>query len=208
MKNLPGTWKIATSLALLVPRNDRQNSKMKLLFASFSILLLVYMIWPGPSKISDFSTLPNSDKSILPGDTYQIPNVAAYFSNSFRDFVVPFYLKNYQQNTRLPFPPLRLNHPPEYSWDVIKKHTETTYLEELVYPLRDSLYVNGYEIFRPDGTPIFYSVPKLEEAGKEWPTKHTLRFYPSNILVRIIVWLGIIISMKMIFKLGGRIAKE
>ncbi len=181
---------------------------MKKIFIIFSGLLLVYMIWPGSSKISDFKPLPSSAKSTLEGDTIQIPNVVAYFSGSFRDFVVPFYLKNYQQITHLPFPPLRLNHPPEYSWDVIKKQTETTYLEELVYPLRDSLYVNGFEIFRPDGTPIFYSIPKLEEAGKEWPAKHTLRFYASNIGVRIIVWVGIIISMKGIFKLGGKISKE
>ena len=179
---------------------------MKYLFISFSVLLLLYMLWPGPTKISDFAPLPSSAKSTLSGDTVQIPNVSAYFSNNFRDFVVPFYIKNYQQNS-LPFPPLRLNHPPEYSWTVIKKQTETTYLEELVYPLRDSLYVNGYEIFRPDGTPIFYSVPRLEEAGKAWPTKVTLRLYTSGILVRIIVWVGILISMQKIFQLGRRIAK-
>ncbi|MBI2018963.1 hypothetical protein HYS96_04670 [Candidatus Daviesbacteria bacterium] len=179
---------------------------MKYFFIIFSALLLIYMLWPGPTKISDLSPLPSSAKSTLSGDTVQIPNVSAYFSNNFRDFVVPFYTKNYQQNF-LPFPPLRLNHPPEYSWTVIKKHTETTYLEELVYPLRDSLYVNGYEIFRPDGTPIFYSVPKLEEEGKEWQTKTTLRLYTSNIIVRIIVWAGILISMQKIFQLGKRIAK-
>ncbi len=181
---------------------------IKKAFIIFSGLLLTYMIWPGPGKISDFNPLPSSAKSTLEGDTIQIPNVAGYFSDKFRDFVVPFYLENYQQNTHLPFPPIRLNHPPEYSWEVIKKHTETTYLEELVYPLRDSLYVNGYEIFRPDGSAIFYSVPKLEEAGREWPTKHTLRFYTSNIGIRIIVWAGIIVSMMMIFRLGGRIVKE
>lgn len=181
---------------------------IKKLFLIFSIILLVYMLWPGPTKISDFKPLPDSAKSTLSGDTVQIPNVSAYFSNHFRDFVVPFYFKNYQQNSRLPFPPLRLNHPPEYSWEVIKKHTETTYLEELVYPLRDSLFVNGYEILRPDGTPIFYSAPKLEEEGKEWPTKTTLRLYTSSIWIRIIVWAGILISLKKIFVLGRRIVAE
>lgn len=179
----------------------------KRLFLLFSILLLIYMLWPGPTKISDLSPLPYSAKSTLSGDTVQIPNVSGYFSNNFRDFVVPFYINSYQQNSHLPLPPLRLNHPPEYSWEVIKKHTETTYLEELVYPLRDSLFVNGYEIFRPDGTPIFYSVPKLEEGGKEWFTKTTLRLYTSNMIVRIIVWAGILVSMKKIFRLGRRIAK-
>ena len=92
------------------------------------------MIWPEPNRISDFKPLPNSAKSTLEGDTIQIPNVSAYFSNQFRQFVVPFYLKDYQQNSHFPFPPLKLNHPPEDSWVVIKKPTDTTYLEELVYP--------------------------------------------------------------------------
>lgn len=178
---------------------------MKIIFIIFAVLLLIYILWPGPSRISQFSVLPDSAKSTLSGDTVQIPNVSGYFSNNFRDFVVPFYIKDYQKNSFFLFPPLRLNHPPEYSWAAIKKHTETTYLEELVYPLRDSLYVNGYEIFHPDGTHIFYSVPKLEEAGKEWFTKTTLRLYTSNILIRIIVWAGILISINGIFRLGRRL---
>lgn len=181
---------------------------MKYFYIIFSLLLLVYMLWPGPSKISDFKALPDSVKSTLEGDTIQIPNVVGYFSNKFRSFVIPFYRTDYQNNTIFPFPPLRLNHPPEYSWVVIKKHTETTYLEEFVYPLRDSLYVNGFEIYRPDGSSIFYSVPRLEEAGKSWPAKVTLRFYPSNFFVRVLTWAGITIASAMLFKLGWRIIKE
>lgn len=181
---------------------------MKIIFRIFAVALLTYMIWPGPSRISDFKPLPNSAKSTLEGDTIQIPNVAGYFSENFRDFVVPFYIKDYKSNSHFPFPPLRLNHPPEYSWVTIKKHTETTYLEELIYPLRSSLYVNGYEILRPDGTSVFYSVPRLEEAGKSWPTKTTLRFYTSNLGVRIIVWAAILFSIVKIYSLGRRVLKE
>lgn len=181
---------------------------IKKLFIFFSILLFIYMLWPGSNSISDFAPLPGSAKSTLSGDTIQIPNVSAYFSNNFRNFVIPFYFKNFQKNSHLPFPPLRLNHPPEYSWVVIKKPTDTTYLEEFVYPLRNSLYVNGFETFRSDGTPVFWSAPKLDEAGKYWPTKVTLRLYTSNILVRAIVWLGIVVSISAIFKLGRMIAKE
>lgn len=181
---------------------------MKLIFLISSVFLLIYMVWPGSTKISDFKPLPNSAKSTLSGDTVEIPNVSGYFSNNFRDFVIPFYIKNYQQNSHFPFPPLRLNHPPEYSWVAIKKQTETTYLEELVYPLKDSLYVNGYETFRPDGTQVFYSVPKLEEGGRVWFTKTTLRFYSSGLLVRLIVWFGIIISIYLLFKLCREVVKQ
>lgn len=163
------------------------------------------MIWPGPSKISDFKALPSSDKSKLEGDTIQVPNVAGYFSNNYRDFVVPFYSSMYQRLTGLPFAPMRLNHPPEYAWTAIKKHTDSTYIEELVYPLRDSLYVNGFEPFYSDGTPKFWGATKFEVDGQNWFTKVTLRFYPSALIIRILVWLGIVTSVCLLYKLGRKI---
>lgn len=178
---------------------------MKKIFIFLSVLLLIYMLWPGPAKITDFIPLPDSAKSRLAGDTFQIPNVAGYFSNNFRDFVVPFYALNYWQKTLLPFPPLRLNHPPEYSWTVIKKHTDSTYLEELVYPLRDSLFVNGFEPFYPDGKPKFWGSSQFDVDGKNWYTKTTLRFYPSPKVIRIVVWLGIVSSVYFLYKLGRKI---
>lgn len=163
------------------------------------------MIWPGPSKISDFPGLPSSDKSKLEGDTIQIPNVSAYFSNNFRDFVVPFYSNAYWRLTKLPFPPLKLNHPPEFSWITIKKHTDSTYLEELIYPLRSSLFVNGFEPFDNLEQPRWWGATKFEVLGKLWYTKTTLRFYPSSFLVRIFVWFGITVSILLIYRLGKKV---
>lgn len=164
------------------------------------------MIWPGPTKIADFKPLPSSTKSKLAGDNIeQVPNVAGYFSDNYRDFVVPFYRNAYQNLSRLPFPPLRLNHPPEYSWNVIKKHTDSTYLEELVYPLRDSLYVNGFEPFYSDGNPKFWGSTKFGQDGQSFFTKTTIRYYPSKLIVRIFVWCGIIISIFLLFRLGKKI---
>ena len=178
---------------------------MKKLYIGFCLLLLIYMIMPGPSKITDFKALPSSDKSTLEGDTTQIPNVSAYFSNNFRNFIVRFYLADYQQKTWLPFPPLRLNHPPEYSWNVIKKHTDSTFLEELVYPLRDSLYVNGLEPFYFDGSPKFWGSTKFEIDGNGWFTKTTLRFYPSPLWAKVLTWFGITISIFLIYRLTRKI---
>ena len=166
------------------------------------------MLWPGPGKISDFPPLPNSDKSTLEGDTIQIPNVSAYFSNNFRDFATSFYRNHYQNSSHFPFPPLTLNHPPEYSWIAIKRHTDTTYLEEFAYPLRDSLYVNGLEPFYEDGSPKFWGATMFEIGPVNFFTKVTLRFYPSNILTRIIVWLGIVVSIWLLFKLGKQIVLQ
>ncbi len=178
---------------------------MKKIFLIFSFLLLIYMIWPGPSKISDFKALPESEKSKLEGDTVQIPNVSAYFSNNFRDFVVPFYLSNYQNLTKFPFPPMQLNHPPEFSWTAIKKHTDSTYLVELTYPLRDSFFVNGFEPFYENGEPKYWGAVKFEEGKNIWFTKTTLRFYPSPIWARFLTWFGITLSLFLIYRLGKNI---
>lgn len=178
---------------------------IKRVFIAFSVLLLIYMLWPGPGKISDFSPLPFSDKSNLSGDTVQIPNVVGYFSDNYRADVMPFFVGDYQRRSYFPFPPLRLNHPPEYSWIVIKKHTDNTYLEELIYPLRDSLFIAGLESFYPDGNPKFWGSQKLDFMGHDWYTKATLRFYPSYAVVRILVWLGIILSIYCLVRLGKKI---
>lgn len=179
---------------------------MKKLYKLFCVFLLIYMILPGPAKIADFKALPNSDKSTLAGDNIaQVPNVAGYFSDNYRKFVTDFYARNYQGKTWLPFPPLRLNHPPEYSWNVIKKHTDGTYLEEFVYPLRDSLYVNGFEPFYEDQTPKYWGATKFGENGHSWETKVTLRFFPSTIFVRFLVWLGIVYSILLLYRLGKKV---
>ncbi|MBI2600229.1 hypothetical protein HYW43_04910 [Candidatus Daviesbacteria bacterium] len=181
---------------------------MKKIFIIFSVLLLIYMLWPGPQSISDFKALPNSDKSDLAGDTWQIPDVAGYFSDNYREFVIPFYKLNYLEKSFFPFSPLRINYPPEFSWNVIKKHTDSTYLEELVYPLRDSLYINGFEPFYSDGTPRYWGAAKFITFGHEWETKVTLRFYPSPVWVRFIVWLGIVIGTIFLFKLGRKVIAD
>lgn len=178
---------------------------MKKMFITFSVLLLVYMLWPGPSSISQFPALPNSTKSVLEGDTIQVPNTAAYFSNNFRDFSTNYYRDAYKKLSFFLLPPLRLNHPPEFAFETIKKHTDSTFLEEFAYPLRDSLYVNGFEPFYPDGQPRFWGATKFEINGQQLSTKVTIRFYPSPIWVRVVVWTGIVVSIWLIGKLGKRI---
>ena len=163
------------------------------------------MIWPGPGKISDFNSLPNSEKSQLEGDTIQIPNVAGYFSNNYRNFAVRFYQQNFYHLAILPLPPYRLNYPPEYSFVAIKKHTDSTYLEELVYPLKASLFVNGFEPFNSDSSPKFWGSTRFVVPDKTYFTKVTLRYYPSNLIVRMIVWMGIVSSILLLYRLSKKV---
>ena len=61
------------------------------IFVIFNLLAVLYLISPTPS----LPDLPNSAKSDLPGDTVQISNVSAYFTNMTRTEVMNFYKAYY-----------------------------------------------------------------------------------------------------------------
>jgi len=158
-----------------------------------SFLLLVYMFLPGPDSITDFPALPDSIKSSLEGDTIQVPNVSAYFSNNYRDFVIPYYYDSYKEGTIVPFGPLRLNYPPEEAQVIIRDQTKSTFLEEIVHPFRESFYINGYEPKEPQNI--------IEVGGKIWKQKVIVKFVPSNTLLRVFISL---ITMVLIWVVAER----
>lgn len=121
------------------------NKKLFLFFLGINLLIIVYLLLPLPA----LPYLPNSTKSTLPGDSYEIPNVDAYFTNSSRTDVMNFYYQIY----RNPFY-IRLNHPPEKSKAVIINTIQSTYLEELVIPFKQSLFISGYEWANDVFTPV------------------------------------------------------
>lgn len=172
---------------------------------------LVYLILPGPTRIEDFPPLPNSVKSDEPGDTYQNPNIAAYFSNEWRKEATGFYLKEFQAlhceklfgifpNPICYIPPIRLNHPPELAFEYIRDQQLTTYLEEYLYPMRESIFVNGYEPYDKSGRPFDGKSQPLTANGVEYPTKTTLRYYPSNTFSRVFVYIASFCLMTILFK--------
>lgn len=178
---------------------------MKYIFGVFSVLFLIYLLAPGPGSIKDFPALPDSAKSTLSGDTVELPNIAGYFSNNYRGFVTSFYKSHYNRSTWLPFPPIRLNYPPEYAFTAIKVQTHSTYLEEYVYPLRDSLFVNGLEPFEQSGKPRYSGAVPFKEEGGLWETKTTLRYYPSSYPSRILIFFGVELSLIFLWKIGRKI---
>lgn len=166
---------------------------------------LIYLLWPGPGDVGDFGQLPNSLKSTEPGDTLENPQRVAFFSDNFRDSVISFYTDEFQKLNFFPLGPIRINYPPEYAYTAVKDQILSTYLEELVYPMRSSLFINGFEPFYEDGTPKYKGATTIEIEGTVFATKTTLRFYSSSILVRIIVWMGVTVSLYWLIKLGRRI---
>lgn len=164
---------------------------LKVIFVFFSAVLLAYLVWPQPRSIDEFADLPKSTRSTLEGDTIQVPNIKAFFSDNFRDFSTNYYKSDIQKLYGLPFPPLRLNYPPEYAFTAIKDQTQSTYLEEFVYPLKGSIYVNGLEPLTEDGKPKYPGAIKFEIGKERYFTKVTLRYYPSPLWARLGVWGGI-----------------
>lgn len=181
---------------------------MKYCYYFISFLLLIYLVLPGPQTINDFPSLPNSAKSTLSGDTWQVPNVVGYFSNNYRDFATSFYRESFWKKTWFPFPPIRINYPPEYAYTAIKDQTQSTYLEEYVYPLKSSLYVNGFEPFTKDGQPRFWGAIKFNDGSDSYYTKVTLRYYYSSLWVRFVTWFGITLGILLIWKMGRRIVRN
>lgn len=168
---------------------------LKVLYVVFSLALIIYLALPSPA----FPTPPSdSVQSTEPGDSEDLSVKRAYFTNYTREEAVEHYRNEFSINfLGLRIPSLRLNYPPEESQNVIRDQTRTTFLEEIVYPMRESFFVNGFE----SGSPS--NLIEIDEVL--WWQKLTVRYYPSNFLVREIVGLGVILGIWMIFSQSGKL---
>lgn len=167
----------------------------------------LYLIAPGASSIDDFPPLQGSTKSKLEGDTIQNPNIAAYFSYFRRDYITNFY-KDFFSKTLVPFvalPVISINRPPEEAFKYVRDQQESTFLEEYVFPMRESIYVNGYD---PKIANDMYHKGARSFIGDHYfykdryfNTKTTIRYYPSNVFIRILIYMASWILMIYLYKL-------
>ncbi len=172
-----------------------------MLFGGFAYLLL-----PGPTRVEDFAALPNSTKSELEGDTIQNPNIAAYFSQANREEITQFYW-NLFKNWNFGFvqlPLFKINHPPEYAYVYIRDQQESTGLEEYFRPMRESLFVNVNDALlytQIRQKPLSFDTTHIEYKGNYYASKGTIRYYSSNVLVRVIVFLLIFFAAYLFIRL-------
>ncbi len=165
------------------------------------ILGLIYVGLPGAQTINDFPGLSPSTKSNLPGDTWQNPNIAAYFSDYRREDITNYYKEIFSKKILwgIPLPIISLNHPPEMAYQYVRDQQESTFLEEYVFPMRESIFVNGYdpkiENDRYHDRDRSFIGDHTQYKKVFYNTKTTLRFYPSNIFLRILVYLGIWVAI-------------
>lgn len=154
----------------------------------------IYLILPSSFLPQDMPPLPNSIRSTEPGDTTQIANVTAYYTDLSREEVVAFYFHQFSKLSfkGIPLITYKLNHPPERIREVLRETQQSTYVEEIVHPLRESLFISGFEW---NNDP--FTLPKgrikniLIVNGKIYQFKVTLFYQGSKIWQRLLIWWGI-----------------
>jgi hypothetical protein len=141
------------------------------LFFVFGISLLVYISLPNPQFPNP---VPGAVQSMEPADT-ETPLRRAYFTDATREEVMKHYLNEFGWG-------YRLNYPPEEAGAIIRDQTRSTFLEEIVHPLRESIYVNGYEPASNDNK------NQININGVHYRQKIIVRFVPSSLILRLVVW--------------------
>lgn len=150
-----------------------KNKILNIIFFVFCVILLVYVSFPPP----EFPTPPEAAlQSNEPGDMESSLR-RAYYTNLTRQEVIAHYESQFNQMNFVPT--LRLNYPPEEAQVVIRDQTKSTYLEELVHPMRESLYISGFEAKN--------TIYELNSGGELWEQKITVKYVPSSIYWRILV---------------------
>lgn len=169
------------------------------------VLFFFYVILPSPPTPP---ALTGSLKSTEEGDTVQIPGVSAYFSQHDRAYVTNYYQENFDKLSFLgiKLPSFRLNHPPEYARTKIRDQIQTHFLEEVVHPFRETLFINGWEpeIAYKDN-PQSINKYRIIVNDTLYISKTTLRPFYSSALVRIINFFGILISFYVVYVLTKKI---
>lgn len=162
------------------------NKVSKIFTFLISIFLLIYILPPSP----EFPTPPSDFvQSFEPADTETLFR-RGYYTNLSRAEVINHYEREFNKGFNVYTP--RLNYPPEDAPLLIRDQTKSTFLEEITHPLRESLYINGFE-------------PKTEEyaqyyKGIRYNQKIIIRYVPSPVWIRILVLVLMVVSSYFLIK--------
>jgi hypothetical protein len=147
---------------------------------------LVYFLSPAPSRLS----LPEAVISNEAGDTWQHPDQSGYYTNLSRPSVIGHIINQFQlQVFGYKLSGYRLNYRPEEAGTLVRDQLKSNYLEEIVFPMHSSIFVNGWEPkLAPkrgkSGTPD----DNLSINGVPYQSKVTLRPINSTASARVLVW--------------------
>lgn len=184
------------------------NKFFKILLAIFLLLGTFYLVLPAPK---DFPPLPQGLKSIEPGDTVQIANVSAYYTDTPREEVVDYYFKYFSRSPFLGIPLItyKLNQPPERIREVLRETQQSTYVEEIVHPFRESVFVSGFEW---NNDPFTLPGRRIKNIlivdGKTYQFKVTLFYQESKVWQRLLVFYLSVLFGYLLIKSYSRIITE
>lgn len=158
-----------------------------ILFTIFSIVLTIYLLLPNPTFPSQ---LNESLQSNEPADV-ETTLRRGYYTQDFRNTVMDHYTSQFSSIENIIIPTYRLNYPPEESQTFIRDQTRSTYLEEIVHPMRESIFISGFE-------------PKLAKDtininGIHWNSKVIVKYIPSNIIIRLLIGLFTMIIISLLY---------
>lgn len=162
-----------------------------LVYILFSAVLLFYVALPN----FDFpKPLPDSVQSYEPADI-ETPLRRAYFTNSTRAEVLTWYKSQFDQSMfyNLKLPTYLLNYPPENSGGIIRDQTRSTFLQEIVHPFRETVFINGYEPKLTDDT------NRIVINGVHWRQKIIVKYVPSGRGIRFLITMLSLISIFVIY---------
>lgn len=135
------------------------------------LFTIYYLLLPSPS----FPPPPaGSLRSNEPGDMESIYR-RAYFTNYSRGEI----LKYYQHVFRIPFFQILLNYPPEEAFTLVRDQTKSSWLQEIVHPWRESIFINGFYPTKP--------TEQININGVHYINKITVRYIPSHPVTRLTV---------------------
>lgn len=154
---------------------------INILLIFFSGILLYYLLLPN----YEFPTPPpNSLQSDEPADS-ESPLRRAYFTDYSREETMQWYKNQLGWG-------FRLNYPPEDAQSIIRDQTRSTFLEEIVHPFRESLYINGFEPKNDKDAVII--------GGRLFRQKIIVRYIPSSPWVRVAVFAVTVAFLVILFK--------
>jgi hypothetical protein len=163
---------------------------MKLKIVTLGIIYIlgaIYLVLPSPTT-PDLTDSMRSDEA---GDTWQHPDQKGFYTNKARAEVLSEMQNKFTVKiNNFVIPSYRLNYRPEETADFVREQVASNYLEEIVYPLRDSLFVNGYE---PRNAPVNRNIdpryiPGIPYKDTYYFSKVTIRPVTSSVLGRLFIW--------------------
>lgn len=152
------------------------------IYLVFSLILLFYVSLPNFS----FPTPPSDAvQSNEPADM-EDPLRRAYFTNLTRAEVLVWYKAQFDYSTfaNIKLPTYLLNYPPEEAYGIIRDQTRSTFLQEIVHPFRESIFINGFEPSAEDDK------NRIVIDGTHWRQKIIVKFVPSIFILRFVIALA------------------